>query len=199
MNTITPLTSVSPLTSATDRHEGQQQNFGQKVIGEILKATVLEARANNQYLLDFGGSKIPASSQTKLFAGDVLTLQVSQTVPQVELKIITDSGNLLVGKSLVLLGNNLDLSSLLNTLRLGTPSALSTLTSSSATLLKSFMPPESASLLGSGEGGRFLQHLFNKLGINFETLLARGNIGDARNTLKAALLEVASRFQTGEQ
>ena len=116
MSTITPLTSIPSLGSSTDQSGGRQQNPGQGVIGEILKATVLESKTNNQYILDFGSYKIPASSQTKLTAGQVLQLQVSQTSPQVELKIVSDANSLLTGKSLLLLGNSLDLSSLFNTL-----------------------------------------------------------------------------------
>ena len=198
MNTITPLTSIQPLASSTDRHGGQQQNFGQKVIGEILKATVLEARANNQFILDFSGSSIPVSSRARLSVGQILTLQVSQTTPQVELKIVGGSGSLLAGKSLVLLGSNLDLGSLLSSLQLGNPSALSTLTSPSAATLNSFLPAELTALIGGRDGGSFLQQLFNRLGINFENLLAQGNSAEARNSLKAALLEIASRFHNAE-
>ena len=198
MNTITPLTSIQPLASATDRHGGQQQNFGQKVIGEILKATVVEARANNQYILDFSGSRIPVSSQARLSQGQILTLQISQTTPQVELKIVSESGNLLSGKALVLLGSNLDLSSLLSSLQLGNPSSLSTLTSSSAATLNIVPAGGVTSLIGGRDGGSFLQQLFNRLGVNFERLLAQGNAAEAKNTLKAALLEIVSRFQNAE-
>lgn len=198
MNTITPLTSIPPLGSSTDQRGGQQQNSGQKVIGEILKATVLESRANNQYLLDFAGNKIPASSQTRLSVGQVLQLQVSQTSPQVELKIVSDTNSLLTGKSLVLLGNSIDLSSLVSALQQGSPSPLATLTNPSANTLRSFLPPELTSLINSKEGGEFLQHLFNRLGINLESLLVHGKIDSAQDTLKAALLEIVSRFQSAE-
>ena len=198
MNTITPLTSIQPLASATDRHGGQQQNFGQKVIGEILKATVLEARANNQYILDFSGSRIPVSSQARLSPGQILTLQISKTTPQVELKLVSESGNLLSGKALVLLGSNLDLSSLLSSLQPGSPSPLATLTSSSAATLHTYLPAEITSLISGRAGGSFLQLLFNRLGINLESLLAQGNAAEAKNTLKAALLEIAARFQNAE-
>ncbi len=198
MNTITPLTSIPPLGSSTDQRGEQQQDSGQKVVGEILKATVLESRANNQYLLDFAGSKIPASSQTRLSVGQVLQLQVSQTTPQVELKIVSDINSLLTGKSLVLLGNSIDLSSLVSALQQGSPSPLSTLTNASATTLRSFLPPELTSLISSKEGGGFLQHLFNRLGINLESLLVHGKIDSAQNTIKSALLEIVSRFQSAE-
>ena len=198
MNTITPLTSIPPLGSSTDQRGGQQQNTGQKVIGEILKATVLESRSDNQYLLDFAGSKIPVSSQNRLSVGQVLQLQVSQTSPQVELKIVSETTNLLTGKSLVLLGNSIDLSSLFTSLQQGSPSPLATLTNSSATTLRSFLPPEFTSLINSKEGGEFLQHLFNRLGINLESLLVQGKIDSAQNTVKAALLEIVSRFQSAE-
>ena len=198
MNTITPLTSIPSLGSSTDQPGGRQQNPGQGIIGEILKATVLESKTNNQYILDFGSYKIPASSQTKLTAGQVLQLQVSQTSPQVELKIVSDANSLLTGKSLLLLGNSLDLSSLFNTLQQGSPSPLSTLTPDSANTLKSYLPPELTSVISSKEGGEFLQKLFNRLGINLERLLVQGNTGSAKSSVKAALLEIAARFQNAE-
>ena len=198
MNTITPLTSIQPLTSATDRHSGQQQNFGQKVIGEILKATVLEAKTNNQYILDFSGSRIPVASQARLSQGETLTLQITQTTPQVELKIVSESGNLLSGKALVLLGSSLDLSSLLSSLQLGSPASLATLTSSSAATLDTYLPATVTSQISGRDGGSFLQQLFNRLGVNFERLLAQGNAAEAKNTLKAALLEIAARFHNAE-
>ena len=197
MSTITPLTSTPSLGSATDRPSGQQHSLGLKIIGEILKATVLESRANNQYLLDFGSYKIPAASQTKLSVGQVLQLQISQTSPQVELKILSEA-SFLTGKSLVLLGNSIDLSSLFNTLQQGSPSPLSTLTSGTANTLSSYIPPELTSLINSKEGGEFLQQLVNRLGINFEQLLAQGDTSRAKSTVKAALLEIAFRFQNAE-
>ena len=197
MSTITPLTSTPSLGSATDRRGGQQQSFGQRIIGEILKATVLESKGNHQYLLDFGSYKIPAASQTKLSVGQVLQLQISQTSPQVELKILSDA-SFLAGKSLVLLGNSIDLSSLFNTLQQGSPSPLSTLTSGAANTLSSYIPPELTSVISSKGGGEFLQQLVNRLGINFERLLAQGDTSRAKSTVKAALLEIASRFQNAE-
>jgi len=199
MSTITPLTSLPQVGSSTDRPGGQQQNLGHKIVGEILKATVLSSRANDQYLLDFGGTKIPVSSQTRLSEGQVLQLQISQTTPTVELKIVSETTSLLAGKPLVLLGNAVNVGSLVSSLQQGTPSSLSLLSSPSADILNSFLPPELNSLIASNQGGTMLLHLFNRLGLNLEQLLAHGKVDSAQNTLKATLLEIISRFQGSEQ
>lgn len=199
MSTITPLSSIPQLGSSTDRTGGQQQSLGQKMIGEILKATVLGERANNHYLLDFGGTKIPVSSQSKLSAGQVLQLELTQISPHVELKIVSEASSLLTGKSLALLGNSINLSQLVSSLQQGSPSPLSQLSAPTANILQSFLPPELTSLIGSNEGGVILQQMFNRLGINLEQLLAQGRIDNAQNTVKTALLEIISQFQGSER
>ena len=55
MDTIAPLTSITALTSSADQGGGHQQTFGNRTIGEVLQATVIEARSSGQFVLDFSG------------------------------------------------------------------------------------------------------------------------------------------------
>jgi len=199
MNTITPLSSIPALGSSTSRQGGQpQKGASETTLGDLLKATVFEAKSNNRYMLDFAGTKILASSQTPLAVGQQLQLQVTNTTPQVELTIVSDFMSALSGKPLVLLGSTIDISTLFASLQQGSPSALSTLSLPTTETLEVFIPPAFKSLISSQEGGPFLQKLFNRLGINFENLLSTGRADKAPFTLKAALLEVAQQFSNAE-
>lgn len=197
MNTISPLSPISVLGSATSR-QGNSQQPGQvtDVLGEIFKATVIEVKSNDQYLLDFGGNRLIASSPAQLSVGQHLQLQLTSTQPHLELKIVSNLFNALAGKSLVLLGNNIDISGLMRALQQSTPSSLSQLTSTSKEILSSFLPPEIATIISGSKGGEFLSRLFNRLGLNLENLLSRGQNEQASYTLKKALLEISHQFKS---
>ena len=194
MNTITPLSSIPGLGSSTSQQGGQQTQTDQPK-GEILKALVVEARSNNRFVLDFGGTKIVAASKAPLSVGQQLHLQVTGTSPQIELSIVSDFFSALAGKPLVLLGNNIDLAGLFATLKQGVPSPFSQLTPASTETLETFLPADLRSLIDSKQGGEFIAKLFNRLGINLENLIARGNLTTASNSLKSSLLEILHRFK----
>jgi len=199
MDTIAPLTPITALTPSADQGGGHQQTFGQRTIGEILQATVLEARSSGQFILDFSGTPIPVNSEKNLSVGQFLQLQISQIIPQIELKILSEQNNLFSGKSLVNLRNNINVSALFSSLQLGNPSAFSSLSTTAAQLLNTFVPQDMLSLINSPQGGNYLQKIFNNLGMNFESLLAQGKPDLAKNTLKGALLEIVSRFQGNDR
>ncbi len=117
MNTITPLTSSTSLGSATTRSSGQSS--GQRFFhsGEILKATVVETTGKDLFTLDIGGTQIAAQSKASLSPGQVLQLQVATLSPQVELRIVTNSPQQFLGRSLTLVGQNINLTDLLKTLQ----------------------------------------------------------------------------------
>lgn len=197
MNTIPPLSPISFLGSATSRQGGAQQ-AGQvtDILGEIFKATVIEVKSNNQYLLDFGGNRLIASSPAQLTVGQHLQLQIANTQPNIEFKIVSNLLQSLVGKSLVLLGKNIDISSLVQTLQQSTTASFAELSSTSKDILNNFLPPEIAAIISGSRGGEFLSRLFNRLGLNLENLLSSGQKEHASLTLKTALLEISHLFKS---
>ncbi len=200
MSTITPLSPIPPIGSATSRQGSARPGVPVPPgLGEVIKATVLEARAGARYLLDIGGNRLLATSQAPLTVGQQLQLQVASTNPQVELKIVSDVFSALTGRSLVLLGNPLDITALLTSLMQGSPSPMARLSPTTTATLTSLLPEGLQAIIGSRDGGAFLRQLFDRLGLNLETLLAQGNTKQAPLTLKAALLEIAQLFQHSER
>lgn len=200
MSTISPLSGIPPVGSYTSR-QGMPRPDGRLAhnLGDIIKATVLEARSGDRYLLDIGGNRLLASSPATLTPGQQLQLQLVATTPQVQLQIVSDVFSALAGRSLVLLGNPVDLASLMATLTGGSQPPFSRLSAESAATLTSFLPDGLQGIINSRDGGAFLQRLFSRLGLNLEALLAQGGRDQAPQTLKAALLEIAHLFQHSER
>lgn len=196
MDTINPLTSISPIGSATSQGRGRSQDQ-QPSQGQLLRALVLEVKSSNRFVLDIGGNRMPVKSEAALSPGQSLRLQVIKTSPQIELKIVTDTLNQFAGRSLTLLGNNIDLTTLFRGLQQHTPPPLESLTPTSRNFLESFFSLQQ-NALGGKEGGATLKHLIDSLGLNLEQLLARGDKNSAIQTLKAALLEIAHSFKSAE-
>ncbi|BHH83414.1 hypothetical protein [Desulforhopalus sp. 52FAK] len=197
MDTIRPLTSIPPVGSTTSQGRGQQSQQGQLPLGQLIKAVVVEAKGPDQFILDIGGNKLAAQSQAKLNIGQNLQLQVTQTSPQIELKIVTDTLNQFVGKSLTLVGKNIDLSSLFQSFSQSALSPLQSLTPTSQSILESFFSLQQTDI-GTQGGGAILKQLLEGIGLNLEHHLARGDKQSAAATLKAALLEVAHSFKNAE-
>jgi hypothetical protein len=197
MDTIRPLTSIPSVASTTSESRGQQTQQNQLPLGQLLKAVVVDAKASGQFILDIGGSKLTAQSQTQLSIGQNLQLQVVNTSPQVELKIVTDTLNQFIGKSITLVGKNIDLSSLFQTFNQTTPSPLGELTPISRSIIESFFTLQQSDI-GKTEGGAVLKQLLEGVGLNLEHNLARGDKESAIATLKAALLEVVNTFKDAQ-
>jgi hypothetical protein len=199
MDTITPLSSILPIGSSTasQGRGGRSQSQQLAAEGQILKAVVLEASGNNRFVLDIGGNKLSASSEAKLTPGQILSLQVVKTEPQIELKIVTDTLNQLSGRALTLLGSNIDLTELFAAVANHTPPPLQLLTPTSRNVLEGFFSLQQANL-GDKDGGTILKKLMDSLGLNLEYLLAKGDKDAAVQTLKAALLEMAHSFTSAE-
>lgn len=193
MNTISPLTGIPPVGSTSANSGGKGQG-GAPRQGQFIQATVVEAKGNNIFLLDIGGSKIPAQARIPLSVGQTLQLQVAATSPQVQLRVVSDSANLFQGKSLTLLGENIDLKSLLSSIRTTSALQLNNLSSISRQTLESFFQLTPDSLIGKESGG-LLKQFIDRIGLSFESLLARGDKQPAQNTLKAALLNLAGIFK----
>jgi hypothetical protein len=197
MDTITPLSSILPVGASTaqGRERSQSQQF--QAAGQLFKAVVLEAMGNNRFVLDIGGSRLSASSDAKLIPGQILQLQVTKTEPQIELKIVTDTLNLLAGRSLTLLGKNIDLTAIFEAVKFYNPPPLQLLTPTSRNVLESFYSLQQNSL-AEKDSGAILKQLIDGLGLNLEHLLAKGDKDAAVHTLKAALLEMAHSFSSAE-
>ena len=197
MDTIIPLSSIAPVGSSTSQGRGRSHGQQLPATGEILKAVVLEAGGNNHFVLDIGGNRLAASSLAKLVPGQILQLQVTKTEPQIELKIVSDTLNRLAGRSLTLLGKNIDLTALFTAVQNHSPSPLPLLTPTSRTVRESFFTLQQTTL-GDEAGGATLKQLIDRLGLNLEHLLARGDKDAAAHTLKAALLEMVHTFSTAD-
>ena len=194
MNTIAPLTSATNLGSATSRSSGQPHWQKYLQSGEILKATVMEAKGKDIFILDIGGSSIAAQSKALLSPGQTLQLQLVSTSPQIELKIVSNTLQQVSGRSLTLIGENIDLTVLLKTLQQTGPSPPDGLTPITQQTLESFFSLQNSELSGK-DGGEILKNLIDKMGLSLENLLAAGDKENAVKTLKAALLEIAHVFK----
>jgi len=199
MMTITPLSSILPIGSATaqgNKGRSQEQPFpGQ---GQLLKALVLESKGENRFVLDIGGTELTARSEAPLSTGQKLQLQVMTTSPQIELKIVTDTLNQFLGRSLTLIGKNIDLSSLFKAFQQHSPPPLETVTSSTRNVLETFYSQQQ-NTLDAKSGGVILKQLIDGLGLTLENLLAKGDKSGAMRTLKAALIEISQSFHSADR
>lgn len=195
MDPITPLTSISPVSSSTSQGRGRSQDQQTPSQGQFLKALVLEAQGNNRFVLDIGGTRQPVRSETTLSPGQTLKLQVVKTEPQIELQIVSSPLSQLQGRSLTLLGKNIDLAALFKAFQQHSPPPLETVSPTSRSVLESFFSLQQNGIEGK-EGGIILKQLIDNLGLNLEQLLARGEKNTAVLTLKAALLDIAHSFTT---
>jgi hypothetical protein len=195
MDTITSLTSISPISSSTSQGRGRNQNQQTPSHGQFLKALVLEVKGGDRFVLDIGGTLQTVRSEAALSPGQTLKLQVVKTEPQIELKIVSNPLDQLQGRSLTLLGKNIDLAGLFQGFQQHSPPPLETVSPTSRSVLESFFSMQQNGVEGK-DGGAVLKHLIDSLGLNLEQLLARGDKNSAVLTLKSALLEIAHSFNT---
>ncbi len=193
MNTITALSAINAIGSATSDSGNRQQHQQQPAPGQILTATVLKSTDSNRFYLDIAGKKFLAQSDTvTLTAGAKLQLEVLNTKPVLELRIASKETDMFFGKTLTLLGRNLDISSLLQSLQNSQPPLFGLLSTTSQNTLIFFLPLQQ-NQLNSPDGGIDLKQLLDKLGLSFEAIIAGGNKEQkAGESLKAALLEIAA-------
>ncbi len=199
MNKINPLTAVTPVGSSTSRSGGQPPNHHHPSPRKILHATVIEEKADKSYILDLGGKRVQARGYNiELSPGQKLQLQVLSTSPRVELKIISDTLQQYLGRSLTLIGKNIDISSLLESLQQTPAPGYSQLNGSSRLLLEDFTRFQQESLSGK-DGGKALEQLIKNLGLTLERHLAQGRIDTVNSSLKAVLLEISYLFKDAEK
>lgn len=197
MNTISPLQSI-PLLGKSGNQSGRQAlQTPLPEPGQLLKALVVETRPDNRILLQIGDNRFVARSEVPLQPGQTLQLQLVSTSPQLELKVVNDTLQQFFGRSLTLVGNTIDISTLFSSLT-QPASLLESLSLNSKQALENFFSLQQNTLTEDG-GGAVLKQLIDKLGLSLENFLARGDSGKASTTLKAALLEVLNSFKGNSQ
>ncbi len=194
MVSITPLSAVTGIGSAKAKSGNRNQSDNSPPQGQLLKAMVIEAKGGNRFLLDISGNQLTAKTSAPLSPGQSLQLQVLQTSPQIQLKIVSDTLNQFLGKSLTLLGDNINLKELFQAFQGITPPPLGALTPPSRNAIENFFSLQQLNI-SDKDGGAILKQLIDHLGLNLENALANGDKGKATNSLKAALLEIAQIFQ----
>ena len=195
MESIKPLTAITTVGSATSQNRERSQGQQAPSEGQLLKAVVVEASGNNRFVLDLGGTRQNVRSEAVLTPGQSLRLHVIRIEPQIELQIVTSPLNRLQGRSLTLLGQNIDLAGLMEKFQQQNPPLLTSLSATSRTTLVDFFSLQQNGVEGKG-GGLVLKQLIDSLGLNLEQLLARNDTNGAAHTLKAALLEIAQSLTT---
>ena len=193
MNTINPLSGVPPSGSALSRSGGRAPQEQHVLPGQFLKALVLEVKTDNRFIIDIGGNRLLAQSEAPLAPGQTLQLQVMNATSPIELKIVSDTLNQFLGRSLTLIGKNIDISVLFQSLQ-QIPSSLAELTPSTRNVLDNFNSLQQTTLEGE-ESGAILKQLIDRLGLSLEKILSLGDKENANNTLKAALLELGQSFK----
>ncbi len=197
MISISPLAGIPPTGSSTSDSAGRGKHY-QPRQGQVFKAVVVEGKGSNSFVLDIGGSRIPAQAKVPLSIGQTLQLQVAATSPQVELRILSDSANLFSGKSITLLGDKLDLQNLLQAIRTSQTSPLRLLSSHSQKTLDTFFQFNPEGLAGK-DAGSLLKQLIDRLGMSLEALLSRNEKAKAQTTLKSALLDISQIFKGADK
>ncbi len=199
MEPIAALSSSPILGSSTSGAGGQQYHPQQMLAGQTMHAFVVKAAGENKFILDIGTSRILAQGDSvTLTPGQSLQLQVTATTPLLELKIITAPLQQYIGQSLTFIGQNLDLSSLLQTLQLPPNPAIEALTTTSRQVLENFSALQQRPLSGK-EGGEVLRQMIDTLGLQMEARFGKGLKGEETGSLKAALLEVIHLFGESEK
>lgn len=193
MDTISPLIPVQRVGSATSGG-GRGRGGYTPQQGQTVQATVTEALPNKLFELDLGGQKITARTDAQLSTGQTLQLQVLKTAPTIELKIVSDSANQTVGKSLTLIGKNLDVSSLFTQLTQDTNINLASLSTNSKTALTNFFNLQQDSL-GLQSETKQIGQLVDKLGVVLQNLAPKNTAQQNLQLIKNNFIEIANLFK----
>jgi len=200
MNTINALSAITAVGSSTS-DSGQRQQFQQQAKpGQFITATILEKADSNQFYLDILGKKILAKSDSVFLSpGAKVKLEVLNTKPELELRIVSKNPELFFGKTLTLLTKNLDIQVLFQNLQTGLPPLLNELSTQSRDGLTNFFSLQQNQLTTT-DSGKNLKQLLDRLGLNLESILAKGNkLQDGTQSLKSALLEISTILKAGSE
>ena len=198
MEPIASIQTSQGLGSIGSQARGHPQDLAQQAqAGQLFKATVVEAGADNSFVLQLGDELLSARSELQLKPGQTLQLQLVSTSPQFEFRVVHDTLNQLLGKSLSLIDQPIDITSLFETLQLP-PALLDKLSPQSQQTLQSYFALQQDTLAAQ-DSGNVLKQLIDRLGLTQEHLLARGQSDKAAATLKTALLEVLHTLKSSDQ
>lgn len=200
MNTINALSAITAVGSSTSDSGKRQQSQQQAKPGQFITATVLESRGKDQFFLDIHGNRILAKGDSlTLSQGTKLKLEVLTVKPELELRIVSKNPEMFFGKTLTLLSKNFDIKGLFQSIQNSSPPLFSELSPSSQDGLKSFLSLQQSSL-STDQSGQNLKLLVERLGLNLESVFAKGNqLPMASQTLKAALLELNQILKSGSE
>lgn len=118
MTLINPSPPILPVASAAAlvvHREGREQELRPE---QVVRASVAEG-GQEKVLLDMGHQRVWAESRVPLRTGQTLNLQVLQTAPRLELRLLDTPLNERIGHALHLLNGKFDVLSLLNQLSQG--------------------------------------------------------------------------------
>ncbi len=181
-NPINPATAVVPVP-----REGREHDLR---VDQIVQASVAEGGLE-KVLLELGYRRFWADTRVPLKTGQKLALQVMETSPRLELRIVADPLLERLGQVLHLLGQKLDVAALLQVMVKPGPGQPASPALPAAEAFR-----EALARLGGEDGGgpwrQLLQLFLQRLGLDLESLLSRGQGQEALLTLKAVLLEAAA-------
>ena len=115
-----PVLPVSSTAALTVNREGREQELRPE---QVVRASVVEG-GQEKVLLDMGHQRIWAESRVPLRTGQTLNLQVLQTVPQLQLRLLDTPLNERIGHALHLLSGKFDVLALLTQLSQDRPAQL---------------------------------------------------------------------------
>lgn len=176
--------------------EGQPLRLSQY---QIIRATVAEGGLD-RVLLNVRQQKLSAETEVPLKTGQQLNLQVLSTKPRIHLRIMEAAELKHLFRLLNLLGENIRLPRLLNTIREAAgsdpfgPRTGGTLPEGAQEILSGavrFLQTHPGKISGEDLAG-----LWRRLGLDMEALLAGGREAEAKAGLKAVLLQLAARFES---
>lgn len=193
MNTISPLSPIAYIQSSTTQAGGKNTGQQQPQQGQSFQATVIESKPGNLFILEIGGNHISAKTDVPLSVGQNLQLQVTATTPKVELRIVSDTLQQFLGHSLTLVGKNINVGNLLQSLHSESLPLFGQLSGSSIESLERFQSFQRSSLFEMFNGEAF-KNLVDRFGLSLEALLARGDKNIPGQSLKAALLEIVQLY-----
>lgn len=178
-----------PLTGQLAQ-EGRQLNLQ---VNEIIQATVTEGGLNNVEL-ELNRLRFRAFSKIPLTAGQKINLQVVQTQPQIQLKMLNEIDLQYLFKALNFFSEKkgfLPIFSLF--LQHQDESTLQNISFSARqrlNQLQEFFYSQADNFLGKSLAG-----LSRMLGLDFEALIAQGQIEEGSNSLKSILLTLSQNLQ----
>lgn len=178
MTTIAPITPNLPQMAVQPEPTPRESREQQLRIDQVVRATVSEG-GQARVWLNIGRQRFLAETEIPLQTGHNLTLQVSKTSPRLEFKVLNDPLGERIRQALHLLKDSWSLAELGREL-----SRPETAGAGSREAWVGFLALQSKALQDPAGG---LVRLLARFGMDYEALLAQGEIGGALSTLKKLL------------